>query len=367
VRRIVLDTNVLRKDPFFSSYTYRLLMQEGREGRVRVFVPEVVFDEAVNLYGEAVAEQRRQIVQAVERLDRIRVSAPVEIGEDFVASAMGAYKKHLTAMIQAMDAEVVPYPDVKHEAVVRRALDRQRPFSPDGRVGYRDVLVWETVKALAREHGPLILITEDHAAFVERKDGNRLLPSLREELVDLGIREDTVTRLADVKSFTDEHVASEEPARLEVQHRLATEESFRAAILDAILDRLLSVSEDDLARLPPLPIADDADHVELWFDEITELTVDSAQAREDGGALVELTVEVVLRAHFDLLAREAPGLLATGHSFYYRGEDSSVVSTEIWIALRLPVDAVYNERRLEPESIRLEDGRVLGWSPRSWD
>jgi hypothetical protein len=58
---------------------------------------------------------------------------------------------------------ISPNPD--HDALVNRALRRKKPFSRYDS-GYRDALIWETIRELAaEERGRIVFVTEDDDAF----------------------------------------------------------------------------------------------------------------------------------------------------------------------------------------------------------
>jgi hypothetical protein len=76
---------------------------------------------------------------------------------------------------------VTPYPATSHELLVRRAIERRRPFDDEGG-GYRDSLVWETILALLQEdESPIWLVSADGKAFWEGKPGG-LAYDLQEDL-----------------------------------------------------------------------------------------------------------------------------------------------------------------------------------------
>ena len=77
----------------------------------------------------------------------------------------------------------MPYPDIPHEEMARRALDRKAPF-PNGQTknedAYRDALIWVNVLGMVKaSDDPIVLITNDHD-FVDKE--GKLYPELVEEL-----------------------------------------------------------------------------------------------------------------------------------------------------------------------------------------
>ena len=81
-----------------------------------------------------------------------------------------------------------------------------------------------------------------------------------------------MTRMGDVKDFTDAHVPSVEPERLEIEHRIATEPQFRGAIYEQIASRLRELTVDQpIQGSLPIDIAVEVDQVSIgWVDEVAE-------------------------------------------------------------------------------------------------
>jgi len=53
----------------------------------------------------------------------------------------------LVSALTELRGEILPYPKVPHDEVVRRDLQRKKPFKRNGS-GYRDFLIWESIRRL---------------------------------------------------------------------------------------------------------------------------------------------------------------------------------------------------------------------------
>jgi hypothetical protein len=80
-------------------------------------------------------------------------------------------------------------PAVTHGSVVTRILDRKKPSRAKDQ-GYRDTLLWETVKEFAAE-GRVILISGNTKDFSD--EGQTLAAELVDEVVNSGFDSDRVT------------------------------------------------------------------------------------------------------------------------------------------------------------------------------
>lgn len=89
------------------------------------------------------------------------------------------YRGYLTERFEeTLGFEILPWPDVSHERLVARAVNRHPPFDANGG-GYRDALVWESVRELAAQGKKVVLASADRA--FSGQDG-RLAPELADEV-----------------------------------------------------------------------------------------------------------------------------------------------------------------------------------------
>jgi hypothetical protein len=86
------------------------------------------------------------------------------------------YRKCLLQKIKKTDITVLSYPEITHQKVVQRDLQRRKPFKENG-IGYRDTLIWETVLSLLKEHREEIVFVTNN----KRDFGNE--PNLFSELL----------------------------------------------------------------------------------------------------------------------------------------------------------------------------------------
>lgn len=81
------------------------------------------------------------------------------------------------------------YPDIKHEIVVKRALQRKKTFKANGSTGYRDYLVWQTCLEVPRRYASeeIHFITENTRDFADQNDREKLHPALLADLTEMKI------------------------------------------------------------------------------------------------------------------------------------------------------------------------------------
>jgi len=105
---------------------------------------------------------------------------------------------------------VLPYPQVSHETVTRRALARRKPFTGTkrGTVGYRDSLIWESVVGLAEkgDEEPIAFVTSNTADFSLDRAGRELHRDLAVDLKWRDIPPSLINLYPDLKTFVEEKV-----------------------------------------------------------------------------------------------------------------------------------------------------------------
>ncbi len=177
---VVVDTNVVGVDPPLGGNAMRRLLDASRDGSIRLVIPELVRAEATNSWADQVVEQlqyERRAQQALLRLGVKRAHARVPSRLNLQADKRAALD------IELNEARVgtAPMPRVSHDALVKRALDRQRPFDADGKDGYRDSLLWETVLELAVDD-QIVFVSRDVRAFFDGTSEKGLHRALATEL-----------------------------------------------------------------------------------------------------------------------------------------------------------------------------------------
>lgn len=236
--RAVLDTNILIANlrGLRPSNDLKLVLADCRSGRFTVVVPELVIEEIVNRRREDAQEAERNLRKA--QSDLAAVGATLEVPTVDVLGAVAEFRQRLVKMLTNGKVEVRGLPSVGHDRLVRRALDRRKPFNSKG-AGYRDALIWETVLAMADSPDTqVVLITNNWRDFGENKEGTQIADDLVEDLQAIGAV-DRVRLIPDLRAFKTEFVATETIAADELDEALNAEgSSLRGQLFDALADRL---------------------------------------------------------------------------------------------------------------------------------
>lgn len=159
--RIVLDSSVVvEHDWNLANNDAQALLAACDRGAIELFVPQVVISEVVNRYEKRESKKIKALNDARAELHKMR--GPRSGGQlEGEAESQPGYLTHLWKVIRDAGGEIPGFPEVTHEELVRRALTGRRPFDDNGRLGYRDTLIWYTVLEVARDGHTVVLATED--------------------------------------------------------------------------------------------------------------------------------------------------------------------------------------------------------------
>ena len=202
--KIIPDSNIYCADYHMTGSDFKTLFAGLYALDHRLCVLAIVLDEVVGSF-------RRQLESVRDRASKLRsdyrrLSASdlvTSISDDDIERMTTEFSTTMRTRLAVFPTDFVPYPEISHESVVSRAIDRKRPFSEKGS-GYRDTLIWDSVVREARDGHVVAFITADTKAFAG--SGNELHADLNAELAALGIDSGRVLLYNSLKHFVDEHI-----------------------------------------------------------------------------------------------------------------------------------------------------------------
>jgi hypothetical protein len=177
-----------------SGASFRILKDGAHLIPAEIYVPEVVIDEVVNRYREDVAETIETHEKATNALRKLlpEISAKLQVSPVNPTEMGVKYQAWFLNELKLLRVKVLPYPKVSHKDVVARDLLRRSPFKRNGS-GYRDCLIWESIRDLARcSTDKIVLISANKRDFggeslsddltkdVPSPDRLQIQPSLRQ-------------------------------------------------------------------------------------------------------------------------------------------------------------------------------------------
>lgn len=200
--RIILDTNIVFRDFRFLSPASRTLLSGMAKANHSLFVPKVIFDEIINKYVEGVGE----LLGKAKRLGFSGLTTDDNVVDD-VTQARSSYTEFLAGELKSVGAKFLDYPTTSHEELVGRALKRRKPFRSTDTGGYRDALIWETIKILACQNPKeSIAFISDNPKDFSDDNKKSLHPHLLDELTALGDDASNVLLFGSLDDFVSENI-----------------------------------------------------------------------------------------------------------------------------------------------------------------
>lgn len=183
---IVLDTNVLHNDWNLTGTRLTLLTESAQKLNHQVCVPMVVVDELVHQYQTEIQDKADAYNKALKSLSHMRT--PLAYAKLDVQNEKDTYKEWMKQELASKNVRVLPYPSTKHDYLVSKELGQLKPFL-NSEKGYRDALIWESVKECKKKIGaePLIFVSDNTNDFANKsKDSfhDHLIAELNNEGID---------------------------------------------------------------------------------------------------------------------------------------------------------------------------------------
>lgn len=185
---VVVDTNILFQDFRLTSNKFDALFNYLGKTNSSLLLPEVVLQEAVAHYNRELQHKHVQATRALRELDKIMFTSLEQRLNTDLDKEVSEYRKVLdhpqslpeNASVKALKNE----PEYLAETV-RRLVERVKPSSLDGKVGFRDILIWLSIVNHLRldKNRPVVFISRNVSDFGVKSGQEILLdPELQSEL-----------------------------------------------------------------------------------------------------------------------------------------------------------------------------------------
>jgi hypothetical protein len=301
--RVVLDSSVItERDWHLASAAASALLSAARRAQLQLVVPEVVVREVSTKLRERERDTLRKVNDSRAALRKLQAS--------FSQDARSADDYHLVGdkieadlrrRLEIAHVEITPLPEVSHSDLVDRALARRRPFDKQGRKGYRDALIWQTVLDGANANTVTVFGANNPEDFADERDKSKLHPDLVEDLSARGLGASAVV-LADSLDAVVRRVL--EPARAllsELQQRLIDDDPWQTDLEEDI--KALITAEGHYVDDSAVDVQIE-DRGEPFADGIEDESLDDIVYRggltvADAWALSDDEFAIELRAHVD--------------------------------------------------------------------
>jgi len=209
---IIPDSSVLVSNFQFSSKDFTTFFGFFREAGHSIAIPDVVLQETLNKYTEKMDKDFRLLKQTINNIQiRSADRKSLHIAKDLEEGYTKRYQSYIDDICKAHSIEILPLPTIGHDVLVKRALFRSKPFSPDGRKGYRDALIWYSLlELLEKSKVPIAFLCNDTRDF-SGESKKELHHSLVQELKSKGYADDSILLFPNLSLFVESQIISNLP------------------------------------------------------------------------------------------------------------------------------------------------------------
>jgi len=290
---VVLDSSIIRQDLRFATNASRVLLGNHRIIPVTLAVPDVVVDEVTNLFREKLTTAAITLREAHKKMKWLAPGTR-DLGElPTVESETFKYREFLIKQISDVGGRTLAYPNIPHQTIVKRELQRRKPFKENGS-GYRDLLIWESLRQLTWSgHERIAFITANVRDFITDA-------RLHEDLAVDILNPDRVEVFPSLKDFNEKHLIP----RLEIDERfnkeLQTISSGSANVSAWIRDNLLEILRWDEIGYAISPVPDAGRFYASEIVSFDDFRTTSARKLDDGGRLCSVVVRASVDVSIDI-------------------------------------------------------------------
>ena len=312
--RLFLDTNIIPGDFYLQGSRISKLCSAAPKLGYELMIPEVVYDEMVDQYRRELEKHFASYERVVTLTNRTRSGSIVKRLDrvSFLEEKITEYRTMFSTRLDDLHIRIIPYPAVDIKMLVSKELLRKKPFKEvkEHGVGYRDALIWETIKVLCVPQEELIderaqieFLTENTADFAD-SDGN-LHPSLVEELKAKGCLGNCVQLISNVQEFFETQIDKELENLENIKNALLDKGKFNRFNLEQELESLLNKDFLEKEILDSDFDSGELRHLPGYYEEPSIILIDnpipqeiSVRRLEDESVLIEVNASISLTLDF---------------------------------------------------------------------
>jgi hypothetical protein len=294
---VMLDTCVFCSDINMNGTNFDLLSRWLKRGN-QISVPKIIVDEVFSYYHKRINEIYRNYEKCQSDWKRLtNQDAPNQLDPQTVYDL---YKHKFESFLN--DNNCYPpteYPNITHDAVVQRLLDNKKPFSFDGKNGYRDYLIWVCFIELCKNNlgASLHFVTMNTKDFSNKENSNILHDDLLCDLHTNEISQDSVSYWTSMDSFITQIVKPELllPASNEIENKINALSTFKNVLMKELL---IKVNGLDITKYDAVDKNENDDWKYVTIDRLIiseeyNYTIENAKAISNVEYLLSLNIRAI--------------------------------------------------------------------------
>lgn len=349
---IFIDSNILCSNYRMKGPSFEVAQRVGT-----IVLGQIVVDEVCNKFKENLVEQVTKVNNAIRDLNKLIDESPISLDKIDVEEKCNEYKDFLEMFIIESGMTVAEdYPDIKHEIVVRRALQRKKPFKTDGSTGYRDYLVWQTCLDVARRYTSeeIHFISENTRDFADQNDREKLHPDLLEDLTEMKIPESRFFYWNSLRNFIDKY-AKQKLDIIEAHEALVdeiekNETGFLVPVRDFVGSKVIGCSLSGFDVLVPGEsevLKELTSDVEPQIEDISEL--------DDDRLLLGITMDCIGVVTSVIHSSDIKEIEEYDMNVEVVDKKEGICNLETTLGLQVQLRAVYSKDQKAVTSVEIDD------------
>ena len=358
--KVVLDTNSIYDDWFFSSTNAQVLLKLTKYKAVKLYIPEIVVLETLNKY-------REKILEANPNINQLNLLLPVaQRYKTFdVEDAYEEYKSYLEEMLGEFGIYASPYQKITQQDILSRLFGLRKPFNKKktSDTGYRDAILWEVIlNQIVDNKDCVYFITNNVHDFCDEVDRSQLHSDFRAELLERELKPSAVVVCESISRWVREHgITLLEAANLAEALKLGTDDSFslgdwfydnREPIMSAITPKIYeSLESISGVEEPSVTFIETPETIDVEDSRI----IDEDQIYLQATIRTEISVDVFVdKMAYDSQSNFLPLMLRSDWNETY-----DIAS--LGIKLPLKIMAIFSKKSHTIESFEIGDIEIWGW------
>ena len=171
---IFLDTSILIRENFFRSPSALLFLRATQFLGIKIIIPQIVIDEIKGKYPLNLIEKHRQFDKQRKQINNLTQKKVADLD---LLYENKLFSKWINKVINFDNLEVLPYPKISLEEIVRASYKLKKPFKENGE-GYKDYIIWESIVSYINNHEgneEFYFLTGNVRDFCVKKDDKLML------------------------------------------------------------------------------------------------------------------------------------------------------------------------------------------------
>lgn len=142
--KIVLDTNIYRKDFLLSSRKFEMLIDYISKTDTKIIVPQIVYQELEGLYARELKKHLNSIDNSRGGLSRLLIEETIPEIELNVEEVKLKYMEYFRSKLNLQNDDIIPYKNEYLPEIINRSIEGTRPSSINKKE-FKDTIIWLTI------------------------------------------------------------------------------------------------------------------------------------------------------------------------------------------------------------------------------